>query len=318
WGGRFMGGGFDTGCRFMGSSIAESSVERALHCPGATLAPERFKSVLLDFGPSQSAYTYLRRELLSGDSPAVGRGFTYAGRGTVGFNAYGVVGDSLMPLEVAFTERQVTNDTGDPTGLTQPASQNGLWGPTNAPDGGQEYLAVLDTAYSVTPDTAIARDGAFADGTAPILFAGWLRLGFPLQWDDRDVLYIESPNLAIGAPGADASWGSLGSGNDFLVVGNGDATSRMIYSSRGSYMREFGGASFGFPFRLPAGALDGARSGIWGDYDGDGDADLYVIRSGGQANLLLNQGQDGSPLFNAVSSALLDGPGTTTHAAWAD
>ena len=295
----------------MGSSIVETGADRP-RCPGATLQPERFKSLILKFGATQKAYLYFRRELSSGDEPAAGRGYVYQGYVAVPFQAYGQVGDSLIQLQVMFTERQITDDNGSPAGFTQPLSQNGQWLPTTESHGGHEYLNFLDAPYSDAPDPAFAQDGAFASGTSPVLFGGWLRRESTDAFDATDELVLGFVNMAGGGAGLDASWG-----NPFvfaswgLYLANGDATSRLTFL--GGYLP----SNFD---DVEPGVLRGGRSGVWGDFDRDGDADLYVIGAGGSNRLLLSQPTTGISPYGLVdvTAGPLAGPGASTHAAWAD
>jgi PKD repeat protein len=161
WGGRFFGGGFDTGCRWSGSSIMATDADSM--CPGASFIPSRFKRVELRFDGTQPAYRYFRRELASGAAPAVGRGYTFGGIGQVPFIALGSEGDSLIQLDVMFTERQVTDDSGTPVG-TQPASHNNRWQPTSSDSGDFEFLSILDLPRTTLPRPELTQDGVFFAG----------------------------------------------------------------------------------------------------------------------------------------------------------
>jgi parallel beta-helix repeat protein len=59
-----------------------------------------------------------------------------------------------------------------------------------------------------------------------------------------------------------------------------------------------------------------ARAAVWGDYDNDGDLDLYVTRYG-QANLLYANNGDGT-FAEGAASAGVDRTGDSSGAAWAD
>ncbi len=68
----------------------------------------------------------------------------------------------------------------------------------------------------------------------------------------------------------------------------------------------------------PLGFTGDGRGGAWGDYDNDGDQDLYLMTYG-QGNKLLRN--DGAGAFVDVSTPLLSGPSTSglcTHGVWGD
>jgi len=65
----------------------------------------------------------------------------------------------------------------------------------------------------------------------------------------------------------------------------------------------------------PLGDVGPGRGVCAGDYDNDGDQDLYIVNSG-QANVLLRN--DGSGTFIDVTAAPLDDAGPGSSAAWAD
>ena len=302
WGGRFFGGGLDTGCRWSGSSIVGNKEDLAI-CPGATLAPERFKSVYLDgFGGHSKAYRYFRRELPSGAEPAVGRGYTYQGYVDIPFSARTAAG---TPLQLMFTERQITDDTGDPTGLAQPESQNGIWYPTFEADGGHEYINVLDLPASDVPDPLLAQDGRFFSSVAPVLYGGRLRqllygslrAGVAFIWVDG----------ADRGPGLDAAWAPITfSGALGYFLSNGDGSSRLF--------SWFGARSLFIDLATAGSGTGGARSAAWGDFNGDGLVDLFTAGAG-TGSRLLHQSSSG---FGETMDPTLTGSGTTVHAAWAD
>ena len=80
--------------------------------------------------------------------------------------------------------------------------------------------------------------------------------------------------------------------------------------SVGCFAQTFADATSG-----PLGDSSDSRGAAWGDYDGDGDHDLYIINHG-QANRLLRN--DGGGVFTDVSSPPVDDAGAGNGAAWAD
>ena len=307
WGGRFYDGGLDTGCRWSGSSITGEISERPI-CPGAVHAPHRFKSVRLEYGTPHKAYRYFRRELASGAEPAAGRGYTYQGYVDIPFRAVADVGGNPVELQVMFTERQISDDSGDGAGLRQPPSQDGTWFPTLAADGDHEYLSILDIPYSATPDPALMVDGAFFAGTAPVLFGGHLRRNPAGDLRVGAGVAFTWVSGADPGPGVDVAWGQVGNRPAYFIS-NGDGTSRLFQYQEG--FSRF----VDFTSQIPSSLVGRASSAAWGDFDGDGLTDLYVLGSSAP-NVLLRQASPGA--FGEAIDPILAGLGTSVHAAWAD
>jgi PKD domain/FG-GAP-like repeat/ASPIC and UnbV/FlgD Ig-like domain len=293
WGGRFFDGGFDTGCRWSGSSIVATDADSM--CPGSPFVPTRFKHVELRFEGTQHAYRYFRRELASGAAPAAGRGYTYAGIGDVPFTAFGFEGDSLIRLEVMFTERQITDDSGTQVG-TQPASQNNRWEPTASDSGDFEYLSILDLPLSPLPRPELTQDGVFFAGTQPVLYGGRVRLRAASDVFDReDRIVFQWADLREGRDGVDGAWGDFdGDGDPDLATVSATAPLRVF---RNLGPTGFAEVSFEPPlFVLPdqskkSATLPGTptgRSVAWIDIDNDGDLDLFVEYANVPNRLFLN------------------------------
>ncbi|HYM80539.1 MAG TPA: FG-GAP-like repeat-containing protein [Candidatus Limnocylindria bacterium] len=331
WGGRFYEGGFDTGCRWSGSSIAATPDDLAL-CPGAALAPERFQTVELRFDGTQSAYQYFRRELASGAPPASGRGYTFQGRRPVPFQAWGIRGDRREQLEVMFTERQVTNDAGVPSG-PQPSSQNNLWSPTADDSGGHEYLQIVSLTYLPSGRAGLAQDGVFFGGTLPVLYGGWLRLRSSTDSvDPDDRLVARWADLGDEGYGLDAAWGDMdGDGDLDLFVMNGSAPSRLFQNDGATGFSEValpevavegdvGHPSATHEPRVESGDIEGGSGFALGrsvnrvDVDGDGDLDLYLVYLGATNQLLRND----NGTFVRVFHPALAGNGGGAEGSWVD
>jgi PKD repeat protein len=320
WGGRYFGGGFDTGCRWMGSTLVPTDDDLTL-CPGATISPRSFTSIEIRFQAGQNAYRFFRRELASGAEPAAGRGYTFQGRGPVPFLALGVLGDRQIPLEVLYTERQVTNDAGSPVG-PQPASQNATWMPAADDSGGHEYIEILALPYSFTARPELSQDGVFASGTLPVLYGGWLRLrGASDVVDPLDRIAIRWGDLAgldgdTGADWADAD----GDGDLDLAITNFQGRSRVF---RNDGAGEFSDWVFPpvpittdkqpAPQVSPLG-LSGETSATWADVDNDGDLDLFMVGNGRLNRLFRNL--DG--VFLEATPGAAYGNGLGTDATWVD
>jgi hypothetical protein len=135
--------------------------------------PDSFTTVEVRFGGSQLAHRYLRLERASdGAAPPQGRGWLYGGLHSVPFSVWDVARN--VPLEAAFVERLLTDDAGTILpAANQPATLDSTWGPDTSATGGHEYLFALKSHLLTTPASLIARDGAIADGTLPVLYALW-------------------------------------------------------------------------------------------------------------------------------------------------
>ena len=309
WGGRYFGGGLDTGCRWSGSAIVDATIDVGPLCYGATYAPQRFKSVLLVYGTAQKAYRYFRRELANGGEPAAGPGYTYQGYVDIPFRVFAYDGDSLGPqLQLMFTERQVTDDLGDPTGQTQPASQDGVWFPTSEADGGHEYINILDLSYSETPDPTLTVDGRFFGVIAPVLYGGRMKRSASAVVRDGAGIRLRWVDSGDPGPGLDVAWGSIGRGGPGYFTSNGDGTSRLFWGWTP------GGRFNDYEVALPRALIANARSAAWGDFDGDGRTDLFVAGGVAGSHLLHNE----LPELALVPTPALSTVGSTVHAAWAD
>ena len=159
--------------------------------------------VLFDHAVTQKAHRYLRLEV-DGTSapPPQGRGYLYGGYVDVPFTVRdSVTGEQLV---AAFVERCLTDEFGSilPPG-SQPATFDSTWGPTDASDGGREYLFVFRRPYSDTPLPEFQLDGAVADGSLPGLFALWSRLRASNDVIDDGDAFAFGFQFAF-TPGADA------------------------------------------------------------------------------------------------------------------
>jgi len=142
WGGAFYGGGIDAGANFWGSTIQD---------------PAQLVSVELRFSrtATQEGYRYLR-----GASPNYG----YAGIGTVPLTAWDVSHDPPRQLNVCFVEQY------------QLASEDNTWLPPDddPATGGREYLFILNSDYSETPNEYYTSRSIRANaGEFDVLYAWW-------------------------------------------------------------------------------------------------------------------------------------------------
>ena len=173
-----FGGGAGSAFDFFGSTL------------DPTTQPDSFPAhvrVLFSQTVTQKAHRYLRLERASdGLAPPQGRAYLYGGYVPVPFTVVEQgTGDQLV---AAIVERVLTDDIGvilPPE--QQPVSSDGAWMPTDAADGGREYLFVFRRPYSDPSLPEFAVDGAVADGSLPGLFALWSKLRSPVDViDDGD------------------------------------------------------------------------------------------------------------------------------------
>jgi hypothetical protein len=185
-----FGGGAAAAANFFGSTLDPA------------VQPDSFATVEIRFDhtTTQPAYRYLRLEQSDGSIPVNGREYRYGGFRDVPFTAWDV--ERNVQLDVLFVERTVVSADGtilDPA--FQPATFDSTWGPDADVVGSREYLVVLRSAFSWTPNPDYARDGAFADASTPGLYGLWARLRTPGDViDDGDRFLF---NWGFASPGAD-------------------------------------------------------------------------------------------------------------------
>ena len=154
WGGRFFGGGADYAAVFTGSALD-------------TAARDSFPAVVIRFDMAGRAYRFLRLEREDGTPPPGGPHHRYAGFPLVPVTVWDTARG--VQLDVAFVERAIVDDSGNPAG-PQPSTQDGTWAPDTSSDGGHEYLYVLGQAYTGSANAATTHDDAIRDGTQPWLY----------------------------------------------------------------------------------------------------------------------------------------------------
>ncbi len=141
WGGYYFGGGADEGCYFFGSSICD---------------PAQLVDVELRFSPTetQKGYRYIR-----GADP----NYMYGGYGTLPFTAWDVSADPPRQLNVCFVEQFSL------------VSEDSYWlPPDDAPDGGREYIFILNSDYSENEQEYYTSRSIFGNAEEfDVLYAWW-------------------------------------------------------------------------------------------------------------------------------------------------
>ncbi len=142
-------------------------------------------------------------------------------------------------------------------------------------------------------------------GPRPDLLAAFVVFYSAYYWTDATA----SPIDAMGGYGT--AWGDYDNDGDLDLYVSSYNFGSFLY-------RNDGGGVFTSPFTSttpPNDNFDG--TGVaWGDYDNDGDLDLYLAQANGQANKLFRNNGDGT--FADVTSGPLGDPGTSYGVAWGD
>ena len=117
--------------------------------------------------------------------------------------------------------------------------------------------------------------------------------------------------LEISESAQAVAWGDIDQdGDDDLFVANAYGTCNALY-------RNNGGGSFSL---LSASAVctpvNNSYGGAWGDFDNDGDLDLYVANNGAQNEFYQNDGSGG---FTAVNQTIVTEAADASYgASWCD
>jgi hypothetical protein len=182
-----------------------------------------------------------------------------------------------------------------------------------------------DTSFTRITTGAIVNDGGRSfgsswgdydnDGDLDLFVANELQNNFLYQ-NNGDGTFIKITSGAIvndGGRSVSSSWGDydndgdldlfvanyLASENNFLYQNNGDGTFTKI--TTGAIVTD-GGRSYG---------------SIWGDYDNDGDLDLFVTNYWGDNNFLYQNNGDGS-FTKITSGAIVNDGGYSYGSSWGD
>ena len=163
WGGEVFNGGGGYGFSFFGGTLDPA-------------VPDSFTTIQFRFNGTQKAYRFLRLERASdGAAPPQGRGYLFGGYVDVPFQCWDATNE--VQFEAAFVERCFTADDGTilPP-AQQPATFDSTWAPSDAGDGGREYLFALRRAYAGVSKPETGYDGAIADDSQAILYGLWCHL----------------------------------------------------------------------------------------------------------------------------------------------
>ncbi len=180
-------------------------------------------------------------------------------------------------------------------------------------------------------------------GDAPVL-ANEIRIkaaGCARSWDDRlksVVINATNTDLAVmneyllppcplvsTGPGTNIATGPLAGTLGHSGVGwgdyDGDGDHDLYVSRNGplanALFRNDGGGNLVDVTPPALGLTAGSRGVSWGDFDEDGDLDLYVVNTGGSADNVIFR-NDGGGLFADVSAAPIDNGDAGSSVAWAD
>ncbi len=193
WGGVYFNGSADYGMNFFGSAL-DPEVDK-----------DKFTTVEIRFSNTtkQKAYRYIR----GGYAPLGVGSYGYADYVEVPFTVWDVV--SNRQLNVAFTESpDVDPDTGEP----QNPTFNGTWNIDLSSTGGREYIFILGSTYSDTPDEYYTSRNIAANADEfDCLYAAWLRArseDYPVI-DEGDVMKF--------------TWAAPGTSNDFFTFSTSKA-----------------------------------------------------------------------------------------------
>jgi hypothetical protein len=203
------------------------------------------------------------------------------------------------------------NDGDQDIYLTCPGNPNHLY----RNDGGGTFSDVTSTAGSDLGDNGYCYGTAWGDYDND----GDLDL-YMAKSNTWNVLFRNNGNGTLSRMGtvmgdtrnsAGVAWGDYDNDGDvdMYVTNLGD------YFNRNTLYRNDGGGTFTDVTSTPLDDTDDGHSHTWGDYDNDGDLDLYVVNDG-QANKLFRN--DGGGTFVDVSAWPLNDAGNGKGAAWGD
>jgi hypothetical protein len=137
--------------------------------------------------------------------------------------------------------------------------------------------------------------------------------GGKLFVSDGDGTYTESPSgISVVTGNSDkfgSAWGDYDNDGDLDLF-----TPRYDSGSPGYLWRNDGGTFANVAVAAGIADTSGQRSACWGDYDNDGDLDLYVVTRGGGANVLY---RNAGGVFTAMSVGA-DAPGDGHDAVFVD
>ncbi len=142
-------------------------------------------------------------------------------------------------------------------------------------------------------------------GGRPNLLAAFAQIATPPEWND-----VTPGLLSRYGSIAAASWADYDKDQDF------DLFLTMMYDPDSSHLFRNDGGNF---TEVTPGNMATAATGIlgaWGDFDNDGDQDVYISRNDSRANKLYRN--DGGGTFTDVSSAPLNDGLSSSGAAWVD
>jgi hypothetical protein len=295
---------------------------------------------------------------MAGGAPDNGRGYLYGGYDDLQCTVWKVVGDTETQIRAMYTERLTTDQAGTPTpqqpeshnALWAPTPQ-GDGGREYLTIIDEPYSATPDPQYMVDGLFFTGEFPALYGGWLRLR-------GTSAVIDPADKFVMFWTDLGHGGAASAIGWADVdGDADPDLYLANGDGSNRLFRNLDGDDFAEWygelndSGASAGFAwgdidndqdldlylatidgdnllFRndgelefvdIADATLAGAGNSIdvtWVDYDLDGDVDLFLVNTDG-ANRLLRS--DGGGLFVDVTAGpLLEDPGASRDAAWAD
>jgi hypothetical protein len=181
--------------------------------------------------------------------------------------------------------RLFRNDAGTLTDVTAPPLDDG---------GSGRAVACADYDGDGDVDIYVANDDA-----PNVLFRN----------DDGTFVDAAITLLADAGRGVCAAWGDYDDdGDPDLYLSNGQPDANRLF-------RNDGGGAFVDVTVPPLGDAGNGRGVDWGDYDNDGDLDLYLVKDSGTNRLYRNDGAGG---FADVTAGPLGQPGKGDGCGWAD
>ncbi len=172
--------------------------------------------------------------------------------------------------------------------------------------GGQGWTLTPGVLRTVLKNTATAQVTPPAGniGGRPNLQAAFAYISTSPEWND-----VTPRPLSRYGSIASASWADYDNDNDY------DLFLAMMYDPDSSHLFRNDAGSFVEVTPSNMGTAATGIAGVWGDYDNDGDQDIYISRNDSRANKLYRS--DGG-VFTDVSSSPLNDAHSSAGAAWVD